>query len=320
MPIVYSRDLTETIGRDEIATAADLWACLDYRPETIETAHGPVECALRGDGPAMVIAHGGPGGCDQALILGELFRKNGYRIIAPSRPGYLGTPLNIGKTAEEQGDFLAALMDALNIPEAIIVGASAGGPAAYQLAQRRPEKARALIVIDGVSRKYTKVDDINKVEEWMYLSRPGQWLIGFFFKHFSAAMVKSFLQTESTLDKHELGERVKEILADEDKFAMFDAMFRTMSTRFEERKAGTENDVALASTIDKLALDRIDCPTMIIHGDADNDVPVGDAEYAHQAVAESTLLWINQASHIGFWTSADAYKVQRYTLDWLKRI
>lgn len=320
MTIVYSRDLKETIARDRIATAADLRACLDFRPKIIDTARGQVECALRGDGPAVVIAHGGPGGCDQALILGELFRKSGYRIIAPSRPGYLGTPVDLGRTAEDQGDFLAALMDALDIPEALVLGVSGGGPAAYQLAQRRPEKARALVVIDGISRNYTKVDDINKFEEWMYLSRPGQWLIGFFFKHFPAAMVKNFLQMESTLNEHEMGDRIKEILEDEAKFAMFDAMFQTMSARFDQRRAGAENDIAMGSAIDELPLDRVACPTLIIHGDADNDVPPGDAEYAHQAIAGSTLLWINQASHIGFWTSADAYKVQRYTLDWLKNI
>jgi pimeloyl-ACP methyl ester carboxylesterase len=71
--------------------------------------------------------------------------------------------------------------------------------------------------------------------------------------------------------------------------------------------------------IDKLPLDNIRCPTLIIHGDADNDVPPRDAEYAHAAIAGSELLWINKASHIGFWTADDAYKVQEYAVDWLKK-
>ena len=169
---------------------------------------------------------------DQALILGELFRKNGFTILAPSRPGYLGTPLLNAKTAEEQGDLMAAFLDALNIPEIIVIGASGGGPASYQLAQRHPKRVKALLVIDGISMNYSKGGDINKFEEWMYLSKTGQWLIGFFCKHFPESIVKSFLKTESSLDKHELGKRVKEIVGNTNKFSMIDAMFKTMSNRF----------------------------------------------------------------------------------------
>lgn len=318
MSVIHSEDLTESLSNDQIVTAGDFRECLSYPSQIIETKYGPVEYAVRGEGPVMLIGHGGPGGYDQALVLGELFRKQGFQIIAPSRPGYLGTPLKFGKTAAEQGDVLAGLLDALNIPKAIMIGASGGGPASYQMAQRHPDRISALVAIDCISMNYTKGDDINKVEEWMYLSRPGQWLIGFFFKHCPASIVKSFLQTESTLEKHDLGQRVKEILNDENKFAMIDAMFKTMSTRFDERKAGADNDIAMGSAIDKLPLDQIRCPTLIIHGDADNDVPPRDAQYAHEAIAGSELLWMNKASHIGFWTAADAYKVQKYAVDWVK--
>ncbi len=318
MTVLTSRDLKASLSDNQIVTAEDLRACLAYPSQTIETAYGPVEYAVRGEGPVVLIAHGGPGGYDQALLLGELFRKNGFKVIAPSRPGYLGTPLQFGKTAAEQGDFMAALLDVLNISEAIMVGVSGGGPASYQLAQCHPEKVKALLVIDGISMNYTKADDVNKVEEWMYLSKPGQWLMGYFFKHFPASVVKSFLRTESTLEKHDLGKRVKEIVGDANKFALIDAMFKTMSDRFDERKAGAENDIALGSVIDKLPLDKIGASTLIIHGDADNDVPPRDAKYAYEAIADAQLLWIDKASHIGFWVAEDAYKVQQYALDWLR--
>ncbi|WP_319779886.1 alpha/beta hydrolase [Maridesulfovibrio sp.] len=319
MTTLSSRNLIEFLSEDQTPTPKDLYDCLAHSSTIIETSYGKVEYAINGEGPIILISHGGPGGYDQALMLGELFRKHGFKIIAPSRPGYLGTPLNHGKTAEEQGDFMAALLDALNIPSSIVIGVSGGGPASYQLAQRHPEKTKALVVIDGISMNYTKGDDINKVEEWMYLSNSGQWLMSFFFKHFPASVVKSFLRTESSLEKHELGNRVKEIVKDDRKFAMIDAMFKTMSDKFSERKAGAENDIALGAAIGKLPLDKISCPALIIHGDSDNDVLPRDAEYAHDAIPNSQLLWIEKASHIGFWTAADAYKVQKYTIDWLKK-
>lgn len=318
MSILHSHDLTACLEHDQIVTAEDLRQCLLTPPRTVDTARGLVEYAIRGEGPPILVAHGGPGGYDQALVLGELFRKNGFRIIAPSRPGYLGTPSRCGATAEEQGDFMAALLAALDIPSVIVVGASGGGPAGYQLAQRHPERVRALLIIDGISMNYTKGDDVGAVEKWMYLSRPGQWLTGFLFRHFPASVVHGFFQTESTFDKHEIGIRVKGILRDDNKFAILQAMFATMSDKFEQRMAGAENDIAMGKAIDKLCLDKIRCPTLIVHGDADGDVPPRDAEYAHEAISGSRLLWIDKASHIGFWTADDAYKVQRYALDWLK--
>ena len=81
-----------------------------------------------------------------------------------------------------------------------------------------------------------------------------------------------------------------------------------------------DSDVALGEAIDRLPLDKISAPTLIIHGDADNDVPPHDAEYAREAIAGSQLLWIDKGSHIGFWVADDAYKVQKYALDWLRKL
>ena len=317
MSTLSSSELTTSLDNYQIVTPEDMRACLAQPSGTVDTPSGPIEYGLRGEGPPVLVCHGGPGGYDQALLLGELFRKNGFRIIAPSRPGYLGTQVDQGRTAEEQGDFMARVLDALGVDRAIVVGVSGGGPAAYQMAQRHPDRTVALLVIDGIAMHYTKADDVTAFEKWMYLSKPGQWLTGFFFRHFPEATVKSFLQTESTLERHELGERAREIMNDENKFALFDAMFQTMSRRFDERLVGAENDIALGAAIDRLPLGNIACPTLIIHGDADDDVPPRDAEYAHGAIAGSQLLWIDRASHIGFWTSGDAAVVQGYALDWM---
>jgi hypothetical protein len=49
-----------------------------------------------------------------------------------------------------------------------------------------------------------------------------------------------------------------------------------------------------------------------------DDVRPWDAQYAHDTIAGSEPVWIDQASHIGFRTAADAEKVRKYTIDWLK--
>jgi len=301
-----------------IVTAEDCRKCLTYPSKTIETSVGPIEYADRGEGPVLLSVHGGPGGYDQGLGIGEVFRKQGFRILAVSRPGYLGTPLEVGKSVEAQADALAAFMDAMGLAKAAVVGCSAGGPPSYQLAQRHPDRVSALIEIDSVSLKYVKLQEVSKFEEKLYLSRPGLWLIDYFMRHFPAAAVENLLKTESTLDKHELGQRVKEIVGDENKLAFVDFLFKTMSQSYDRRKAGVDNDLDILFHIDRLPLSHITCPCLIMHGDADSDVPFNHGEYAHQAIPGSDFYTIKGGSHIGFWVAHTAHEAQSHAVRWLK--
>jgi hypothetical protein len=122
----------------------------------IDTRKGPIEYTINGEsGPYLVIMHGGPGGYDQtSAFFSDMFGK-GFRLLSWSRPGYIRTPLEVGKTYEEQADDVAALMDALKIDHAAVLGYSAGGPPAIYFAARYPERTWALILECAVTQKYT---------------------------------------------------------------------------------------------------------------------------------------------------------------------
>jgi pimeloyl-ACP methyl ester carboxylesterase len=297
-------------------TPAELQACLTHPAQVVDTAKGPLEYAERGQGPPVLCVHGGPGGCDQGLELGEFFQVNGFRVIAPSRPGYLGTPLSSGRTPEEQADALAALLDVLQISRLPVIGASAGGPASYLLAARHPDKVSCLLEIDSVCLSYKP--NISPLEEKLYVSKAGIWLVRFFLDHFPAAMVKSFLSTESTLDRQAIAERAQHILQDPTKFAFLRFLMATMSERLDQRQAGLENDLLQLAAITELPLTPIACPTLIMHGTADKDVPPRQAEYAQGAIPGAELYWIRDGSHIGFWVADDAAAAQEHALAWLR--
>jgi pimeloyl-ACP methyl ester carboxylesterase len=300
-------------------TAQEYTACLDYPSKIIETKLGSVECAVRGEGPALLSVHGGGcGGFDSGMVMAECFRKNGFKIVSPSRPGYLRTPIERGTSFEEQADLLAALLDAMELPSLAVIGASAGGPPSYLLAQRHPEKVSALLEIDSACIHYTKAQELSKIEETLYLSRPGLWLVDFFARRFPAAMVRNFLETESTLEKHELGERVRQVVKDPAKLA-FIQVFTKMMSDYAPRKTGTDNDIKYMCEIDRLPLEHIACPTLIMHGDADADVPIAHAEYAHHAIKGSEMRIIHRASHIGFFVSDEAEQVQQEAVAWLRK-
>ena len=73
--------------------------------------------------------------------------SSGFRVIAPSRFGYLRTPLPADASAQAQADAHACLLDALNIPRAAVIGASAGAPSALQFALRHPGRISALVLL-----------------------------------------------------------------------------------------------------------------------------------------------------------------------------
>ena len=122
-------------------------ARIEDEGQTIESPDGPIEFAEAGDGPAVLVVHGAGGGFDQGLDLGETFVGDGYRVIAPSRFGYLGTPLPADASPEAQADAYVRLLDALQLDAVPVVGVSAGGPSAMQLCLRHPERCSALVLI-----------------------------------------------------------------------------------------------------------------------------------------------------------------------------
>lgn len=113
----------------------------------IDSPHGPIELAECGDGPAVLFIHGAGGGFDQGLEIGCELLGDGYRVIAPSRFGYLGTALPDDASAEAQADAHLRLLDALQLDTVPVIGVSAGAPSAMQLCLRHPERCSALVLM-----------------------------------------------------------------------------------------------------------------------------------------------------------------------------
>lgn len=122
-------------------------AAIRDRSLIVETAAGPIEYADRGDGPVLLSVHGAGGGFDQGLSIARGMAGDGFRIVAPSRFGYLRTPVPQDVSPEAQADAHAALLDALGVERAVVMGASAGARSALRLAMRHPGRVSALILV-----------------------------------------------------------------------------------------------------------------------------------------------------------------------------
>ena len=119
---------------------------LDHGSTIAATQAGPIEYAERGEGEPMLVIHGAGGGYDQGLLIADDLTEQ-YRIIAPSRFGYLKTPVPQDSSPAAQADSHAALLDFLHLDKVIVTGASAGAPSAIELALRHPERVSAMILL-----------------------------------------------------------------------------------------------------------------------------------------------------------------------------
>lgn len=123
------------------------YARISSASKMIDTGCGPVEYATLGEGAPVLVLHGTSGGWDQAIASTRGLVQHGFQIIAPSRFGYLGTPLPADPLPPAEADAWICFLDALAIQRVPVISYSAGAALAMQLALRHPERISAEVFI-----------------------------------------------------------------------------------------------------------------------------------------------------------------------------
>ena len=131
----YMRDIREAQRR------------ITGRSEVVGTSFGQVEYAMAGTGREVLMIHGTGGGFDQGQTFTEALVRHGFRVIAPSRFGYLRSDFPDDPSSERQADALAELLDRLGIGKVAVAGGSAGALSDVQFALRHPNRCAALVLI-----------------------------------------------------------------------------------------------------------------------------------------------------------------------------
>lgn len=284
----------------------------------VDTGAGPVEYHLTpGDGPVVLASHGGWGGWDQARVLLDWLDPAQYRLLSVSRPGYLGTPLASGRTMEDQADLFAALLDALDIERAAVVAVSSGGPPGYLLAARHPDRVWAVVGIAAVTGHH-EAPQVGRIAQALFTSRPGQLLMAQLIRRRPAWMLHQLFRGESHLRGRQIDVNVEYVLGAPDALAFLQAFMDT-TTPYAPRRPGTDNDTEQQGRPVRLPLDRVRCPTLVVHGTHDADVDFSDGVHAHESIPGAERFWIEAGSHLGFWLSPHASEAQAAARDFLDR-
>jgi len=250
----------------------------------IETRYGRTIYGTHGEGPPVLVIHGAGGGFDQALHTAKMFGQ-GFQWIAPSRFGYLGTSLPKDASPENQADAHAALLDALEIECAPIIGLSAGGPSSLHFALRHPERCTGLVMVSAISRALIAVASNSEVMEKLLDGfLVSDWLIWFGMQ----------LAIHKIISPMGVPMQVIKSLEEED--------MRWLQTLLEyilpvqPRRSGLVNDFSQVYKLDLFPRGQISTPALIIHAQDDSLVSIKQGRFSAELIPHAHLVELPPAA------------------------
>lgn len=261
----------------------------------IETSKGAVECAVFGEGPAVLALHGAMGGYDQSLLLARAaLGTSGFRVIAVSRPGYLGTKLALGTAPEEQADVYAALLDSLGVSQTAVVAISGGGQSALQFALRHPDRCRALVMISACSAPITVKLPLRFQMIKLMARMPA----------FTAAMSRKAAKDPESSARRSIPDPAlrARTLSDPEAGPMMLELQLSTFDRLPMRMPGTLNDIEQARRPFDYPLERISVPLLAIYGTEDEAVPYEQGRGLARRVPGAELFTIDGGRHVSLFT------------------
>lgn len=299
-----------------LGAAAAAWLGPEYRREIdrqrarvsegarlVATRCGAVEvaemlppAAKAGSGGAawpVLVVHGSGGGFDQGQAIGADYAARGWRVIAPSRLGYLGTawPADAGDAAaigERQADQLACLLDALGVAEVAVIGVSAGAIAATEFAVRHPHRTGALVLM--VPAGY-RPDPTPPLPAWSQSLLEGLiaadapfWLATRFapgiVQRFVLATPPALIAAAPPAEQQRVDRLMREVLP------------------ISARRRGLLHDTVATQAVRRPALESIVAPTLAISARDDGFDTLACAGYAARHIPGARLLAFDSGGHL----------------------
>lgn len=278
---------------------------LDEKSHLIETSKGRLEYTTIGQGPPVLILHGGFGGFDQALVIGEDLAANGFTVIAPSRAGYLRTP-NKNLSISEQASMMVTLLNILGYEKVAIVGFSAGCPIALEIALKYPDKVKSLVLesLGSPESDFPTPAMEDSLIAKALLSKKfedfSSWFLSQMAHNFPEITSRWLFYQDSTLPPHLVDQRVETVLKDPEQKQRFERTITTL-TPMSPRKKGLKNDLKnlySPSDWEHFPYDQINVPTLVIQAKNDKLGSYAEAQLVAEKIKGAKLLTIENSGHL----------------------
>ena len=266
--------------------------------QVVPSRFGQIEFATVGEGPPVLVAHGGAGGFDQVIAAAGRLIAAGYQVVAPSRFGFLRSASPNDPSPGNQADAFVALLDALRIQSLPVVGISVGTLSALQFAVRHPDRCRSLTVIvpaaSAVLAAQGPLPDqspIAKAIIWYIASSDFLFWLGMTLAR--DRMIRSMLATDpAVVASASLPERQRAL----------NMLWNLMP--IGRRSQGILNDVRFASAPQSIAVEEIKAPTLVVSLEDDFYRTLAPARFIAAHVPGARLLTYASGGHA--WVGHDA--------------
>jgi pimeloyl-ACP methyl ester carboxylesterase len=265
-----------------------------------DTSAGRVEFLQEGDGPAVLIFHAAPGGYDQAMLFGSGLAEQGFQIVAPSRPGYLRTPLTSGLTPERQADAMAALLDTLGIDNVAVIGVSLGSPAAIEFCLRYPNRAWALVLISAVTKKMPPRPSGPPLPQLLnerLTGDIGSWFLVHTAESDPSAALGWCFDLAQKGDAAIRMKWIQSVLGNAAQLSWFQDL-ATTAAPIDPRESGLRNDLLQLKVLPDFPFEKLSLPVLLIHGTDDSFVPIADVEAAGKRMPNAELFAVPGTGHL----------------------
>lgn len=263
--------LATTVGFRRTLRAARI-RLASYQACRLMLPAGPVTFTQGGseEGPPLVVLHGLFGGYDQGLDVGLQVAPH-CRLIAPSRFGYPGTPVPTDCSPRAQATQVRQLLDALDVPAAFVLGASAGGTAALRFALDYPERTRGLLLLSAALPEPTRPRQHAK-----HLGPP-RWLC----RDSAMFALSPFFPLALGMPR-----------------GILDTMLPTAARRDGVALDGSVNNPDMARHYDDYPVEQLRCPTLILQARDDKLAPYQRAQAALPRFPRAHMRTFNDGGHL----------------------
>ena len=212
-----------------------------YDTKSLDCSYGKMTYIDEGEGEVILSIHGIFGGYDQAYDTCRVFADQ-YRIIAPSRFGYLYSDIKGEGRPKEQKEAHLELLDEKRIDKVFLLATSAGGSVAFRFALDYPERTKGLILFSS-SLPYSE-----KPEKYPKYAGPPP----FFCYDYAMFLISPLFQPIMGMDKSTIHGMLP----------------------IRERKKGVEIDAAItnidmARSYDEYRIEDLKVPVLILHSKDD---------------------------------------------------
>jgi pimeloyl-ACP methyl ester carboxylesterase len=238
----------------------------------------------------VVLVHGLGHSARYWRRLAEALAKRGFEVVAPDLRGFGDAPLPLGPYAIED---LAADLDARVEGRFHLVGHSMGGMVALAWALLRPERVRTLGLCSTSSHSGRRAAAFARA--MAMLSTDG----------FDRTIADPVRKAEVERIVEGIAPYVGPVLE----------LLRTLTLRPDPARALAWQAIATFSVKDRLG--EIRCPTLVLHGDADPNIPFAAGQAIAAAVPGSTWVPVAGGGHDVPIDHADLFESRLLALfDW----